>query len=136
MKNNYAAAVSIMLTASSWALPDGWISADSNAGGGVAFINSSKTITLAPAEKSELSLEQMGEEMRNIYGNLGFDCRSISRSRHMVNFDCVKTDSRNPEMPSSVAIYLMESSSGITAASLVGGASYDDLKLIMGAGSL
>lgn len=137
MKINYMAAAAMMLTASAGALPDGWKSSPASDGSDVSFfVNRSKIITLAPVEDAGLSLDQMGEEMRNFYDNLGFDCRTLHRGMHMVNFDCVKMNNRNPELPSSVGIYLLEKDHRVTAASLVGGASLDDLRQIMGVDSL
>ncbi|MBQ8706508.1 MAG: hypothetical protein IJ523_00275 [Succinivibrionaceae bacterium] len=130
------AAGAALLPVCAAALPDGWIAAG-GLGGDVSFyVNSSKTISIAPVETGDLTIEQMGEEMRELYGDLGFSCANYRLSSSLVSFDCTRSDDRNAEMPRKVSIYLLKKDNRITAASLIGGASYEDLKLIMGSNSL
>ncbi len=121
----------MLLSSVCYALPDGWVSSKPQSDDVTFYVNSSKVITLTPIDNNELSLDQIGHEMHNLYDNFGFHCDDLSKNTDEIGFKCKKVGQTNPEMPKEIAIYFLSIDHKPMVASLIGGASYDDLKQII-----
>ncbi len=134
------AMLSMAFSSCALALPGGWTVTEATDGSGTAsFARDGRTVTLAPLEGGDLTARQIGTLMLSLYRDHGFQCAELESRPGEMGFFCSRRDQDGGDeaggMPREISFYIIMEKGRSLAASLTGGATYDDLRQILDSGS-